>query len=145
MFETEFPTLLASGAKLQALLGNSASPVARRADGSTGIFPGLWPEAAPLPGLEWHVVSDRSLDSMEGVNRTSPKRVQINVYATAYLTCKQVAAAVCALIGGYQGALSQGGYLSSVIRNGVSDVFEEKPDIFRAILDFSLTYTDAGN
>lgn len=144
MFETEFYTLLASGAELQALLGNSASPAIARADDSTGIFPGLLPEETPMPGVEWHLVSDLSLDSMQGVNRLSPKRLQINAYAADYMTCKRVAAAVCALIGGYQGPLSQGGYLSSVIRNGGSDVFEERPMLFRAILDFSMMYTENG-
>lgn len=144
MFETEFYQLLASGTALQSLLGNSVSPAVQRADNTTGIFPGTWPEEAPLPGVEWKIVSDRSIDTMEGVNRTSPKRVQLNVYASEYLACKQVAAAVCALLGGYRGVLSQGGYLSGVIRNGVSDVFEEKPLLYRAIINYSMMYTDNG-
>lgn len=142
MFEIEFPALLGSGTALQSLLGNSISPPAMRADGTTGIFPGLLPEQVTMPAVEWHVVSDRSNDVMEGVNALSSKRVQLNSYATGYLACKQVAREICTILGGYRGGLILGGYLSSVIRNGVSDVFEEKPYLFRAIVDYSMLYTD---
>jgi hypothetical protein len=145
MFESDFYGLLSGDETLQALLGNSTSPLATRADGKSGIYPVSLPEAGAVPAaIVWMIISGNSIDTMEGCNATGPRRIQIDVYAAEYEVAKAVAAEVKSLLCGYWGILAGGGYLSSVILNLEQDMFEDVPLLFRAILDFSLMYTDAG-
>jgi hypothetical protein len=142
MFESDFYALLTSDATLQSLLGNSASPVATRGDGKSGIFPVTLPSASTLPAIVWLIISGSSIDTLQGCNLTGRKRVQLDVYAAEYETAKAVFAELKNLLCGYRGATQSGGYITSVIKNLEQDVFEEVPLLFRAILDFSMLYTE---
>lgn len=95
-------SLLTADAGMQAVLGTS------RADGTTGVFPGLAEKQVALPCCVMTQISQKPVTSFGGVNRLQFARLRFSNYAASFLAAKTLAQAVKNALNGLRTTLNEG-------------------------------------
>ena len=81
-------TTLNAAAALQTLVGTGTSPQQSR------IYPGIAPESATLPYIEYSVIGDEPINTIKGVDDMHSERMQFSCHALTYTGAKALADAV---------------------------------------------------
>lgn len=95
---TNLYALLNPVAGIQSLVGLGTSPQSSR------IYPGVAPESAALPLIEYNMVGETKISTIAGVGDPANERVQISCHAATYDGANALADAVYAALegNGYQ-------------------------------------------
>jgi len=91
-------TTLNTNAGVRAIVGNADSPQTSK------IYPGIAPESAAIPLIEYNVITDTPFSTVAGTSNAHSESIQFSCHALTYAGAKALADAVhTALEGtGYQ-------------------------------------------
>jgi hypothetical protein len=136
--EALYQLLIASPA-IQAIVGTPAT----RADGSTGVFPVILPQGAPLPAIIYLVLAEHEIDSMDGRGKLRVARVQVSPFGEVYADAATCREAAKDLLVGFQGILGDGTQIDRVALLLANDAFEPVPKIYHTPFDVEIWYRNA--
>ena len=105
---------------IQSIVGTGSSPQQSR------IYPGVAPESAAMPYVEYHLTTETPFSTIAGVNDAMRQSFQFSCYATTYDGANALANAVFA-------ALEGNGYQD--YRSGA--MYDEKTKTYLVPIDWS--------
>ncbi|WP_372804377.1 DUF3168 domain-containing protein [Paracoccus seriniphilus] len=119
------------------LLGNTAiaARVGDRVDWGEGM------QGGALPSITLQVVSSTNQHSMQGPDRLSQSRVQVDVYAASYGEAKVLQRAVLGALDGYRGGSMQGIFHAGS-RDGREAGTSEAERPYRVSMDFMTNWSE---
>jgi hypothetical protein len=123
---------------LQALLKNDATIAAAV---GPRVRIGRIPEGTSYPVIVLHVISPEYFISLQGVNATQAKIVQINCWAKTPKGADELAQAVHNLLDGFRGTLSEGSGVMACIPSGEVDSEDEQLKLSCVAVDFKMYFT----
>ena len=115
-------TTLNTDAGVRAIVGNADSPQTSK------IYPGLAPESAALPYVEYNVITDTPFSTIKGVSDAHSEHIQFSCHALTYTGAQALADAV-------HDALEGDGYQS--FRSGA---YQSPTKTHTVVLDWSYIY-----
>jgi hypothetical protein len=122
--------------KVIALLVNDVGVAALA---GSRVYPGVIPQASPLPAIAINVVSAVPVYSDDGEDGIEGTRLQVDSYGDTYRSAKLLARAVKAVLSAYQGDVIEYGSVE-----GEDDAQEEalgaEPIRYRTRVDFEIAW-----
>lgn len=129
MFEVGLVSLLTGNAALMATLKSGPMPV-------------LVPEQAAYPCLSYQDVTSAESVTFDSKS-VQQRRIQFDIWATAYLDCKSTAKALRNLLDCYSGTLSDGSRVLATFRINEIDNWEFDGRCFRITVEYHFHLIEA--
>lgn len=104
------------------------------------IYPVLMKEKSKQPSIVYQTISMTPVDSLDGQNALTKKRIQFDCYSTTYGEVKRLEAAVISALAGFRGTLSDGTVVQSLMLSLSVDLYEQDSLLYRVTLDFEAWY-----
>lgn len=103
------------------------------------IYPLTLPQGVELPAITYQRVSCVSSYNLDRPNGVVEVRIQIDTWASKYITMKQIAQRIMELLNGYRGGIGGTPVLGVFLEVG-SEQYENESGAYRYIHDFRFVY-----
>lgn len=104
---------------------------------SNRIYMKAIPQGDPYPATTMHLISTTKQQSKQSPGKVIRSRIQLDHYASTYLVADKLAKATRKAIEGRQ----QDPFIN-IIHENQHDGYDERPDIYRMINEFTVSYRD---
>lgn len=136
MFVEGLFKLISSNGPIAALLGTA------RSDKTPGVFPVIAPNEATMPYIVYLQVSGQQVQSLAGANALTKASFRFQSYGANYKQAKQLTTAICGLLNGFTGTLTDGSRVQQTIKGNEAETAEPIPHgtIYGVHVDFEFWY-----
>lgn len=113
---------------------------------SFGGFYQTLPKGTPLPSWSYQVVSEQTEYTLAGRTDLTPRRLQIDVYATDGAQVLNLTRAIDNVLSGWKGTLpdTQATLVQSIFRDNEIDFFDDASRTYRRMIEFFINYENLG-
>jgi hypothetical protein len=110
--------------------------------GQRVYYTGRTPQNVTMPYVVIQTIDDIPEQSHSGYSNLSTARIQVNSFASTYLGCKAVDAAIFSALNGYTGIMGGGVYVGSCLKDQSGDFPNDNdPNISGIHTDYMIQYT----
>ncbi len=127
MIEQGIHDLLLADTAVSGLIGNR-------------LYPLMLPEAAMFPAASYQLISAIEQYTLDGPLGLTQARLQIDAWGQTYGSAKILAAAIHAVLNGYDGTLDEGTAVFEIERDQATDGFDPNSRLYRVQSDFMILY-----
>jgi hypothetical protein len=93
-----------------------------------------------LPSVTYQTISSVAQYTNDGATGFTVNRIQIDVWSDGYISGKTLSEAIRNVLDGYSGVLSDGTQVLNIMRDNVSDLYENQAYLYRVQTDWLVQF-----